>query len=437
MAARRDREARFTSLMHHITPERLRSAYQAINPKATAGVDGMTWDAYGQDLDTRIQDLHDRVQRGGYRVSPSRRAYIPKADGSTRPLGVSTLEDKIVQRALAEVLNAIYEVDFLGFSYGFRPGRNPHQALDAVTVAIESRKVNWVLDADIRGFFDALDHDRLEALIGHRIGDPRVLRLIHKMLIAGVMEEGEWRESDRGSPQGASLSPLLANIYLHYTLDVWAHAWRQSEARGEVYLVRFADDFLVCFQYKDDAQRFQTTLARRLAEFSLELHTTKTRLIEFGRFAAKNRQDRGEGKPETFDFLGFTHMCSRTREGKFAVRRKSMRKRMAAKLRSIREQLMLIRHAPIRAQGHWLRSVVQGWFNYHAVPWNSTTLKRFRDAVCRAWVRALRRRGQKHRLTWSRFARQCKPYLPAPRILHPWPAARFAMRLTQGRSPVR
>ncbi len=437
MAARRDREARFTSLMHHITPELLRVAFDGLHRKAAAGVDGMTWHEYAQDVEARLVDLHDRVQRGGYWVSPSRRTYIPKAGGGQRPLGIATLEDKIVQRALAEVLNAIYEVDFLGFSYGFRPGRSQHQALDAVTVAIEGRKVNWVLDADIRGFFDAIDHDRLVAMLEHRIGDPRILRLIRKMLAAGVMEEGEWRATDRGAAQGASLSPLLANVYLHYAFDTWAHAWRKSEARGEVYLVRFADDFLVCIQDRKDAQRFQAALAERLATFGLELHPEKTRLLEFGRFAAENRARAGKGKPESFDFLGFTHMCSRTRRGEFAVRRAPMRKRMVAKLKAINETLKRNRHRPIPEQGRWIRSVVQGWLNYYAVPRTSEALKCFYDVVCRHCLKALRRRGQKHRLPWSRFVVWRNLFIPTPKILHPWPDQRFAMRLTQGRSPVR
>jgi RNA-directed DNA polymerase len=436
-AARRDRGARFTALMHHITPDRLEAAFRALNRRAAAGVDGVTWDSYAEDLQARLKDLHDRVQRGGYWVSPSRRTYIPKAGGGRRPLGIATLEDKIVQRALVEVLNAIYEVDFLGFSYGFRPGRNQHQALDAVTVAIESRKVSWVLDADIRGFFDAIDHDRLMEMLERRIGDRRILRLIRKMLAAGVMEDDVYKASDRGSAQGSSLSPLLANVFLDHVFDVWAHDWRQRHARGEMYLVRYADDIIVCAQHRSDLQRFHAALAQRLGEYGLELHPDKTRQIEFGRFAAVNREQRGEGKPETFDFLGFTHMCSRTRKGKFAVRRKSIRKRMATKLKEINKTLKRIRHRPIEEQGRWLRAVVQGWYNYHAVPRNGPSLKRFYDAVCRHWIKALRRRGQKHRLAWSRFRRWRDRFLPRPRILHPWPSQRFNTRLTRGRSPVR
>jgi RNA-directed DNA polymerase len=437
MAARVDREARFTSLMHHMTPELLRAAFDGLHRKAAAGVDGMTWHEYAQDVEARLADLHDRVQRGGYWVSPSLRTYIPKAGGGQRPLGIATLEDKIVQRVLAEVLNAIYEVDFLGFSYGFRPGRNPHQALDAVTVAIEGKKVNWVLDADIRGFFDAIDHGRLVAMLEHRIGDPRILRLIRKMLAAGVMEEGQWRTTDRGAAQGASLSPLLANVYLHYAFDTWAHAWRKSEARGEVYLVRFADDFLVCIQDRKDAQRFQAALAERLAAFGLELHPEKTRLLEFGRFAAENRARAGKGKPESFDFLGFTHMCSRTRGGRVHGTSHAHAEADGGQAEGDQRDPEAQPPPPHRGAGPLDRLGRAGGGNYFAVPRTSQVLKRFHDVVCRHRIKALRRRGQKHRLAWRRFVVWRNMFIPAPKILHPWPNERFAMRLTQGRSPVR
>jgi RNA-directed DNA polymerase len=437
MAARRDREAQFTALMHHITIDRLRAAFAGMNRKAAAGVDGETWDAYAKDLEARLEDLHGRIQRGGYWVSPARRTYIPKAGGGRRPLGIATLEDKIVQRAVSEVMEAIYEVDFLGFSYGFRRGRHQHQALDAVTYGIERRKVNWVLDTDIKGFFDAIDHDRLRELLGRRIGDKRLLRLIDKMLVAGVMEGDEWRRTDRGSAQGSALSPLLANVYLHYVFDVWAHEWRQRNATGEVYLVRYADDIIVMFQRCGDAKRFQRELAQRLSKYELELHPGKTRLIEFGRFAAENRAMRGQRRPETFDFLGFTHLCGRTRKGGFTVRRTSMQKRMTAKLKEIKETLKRRRHRPIEEQGRWLAAVMRGWFNYHAVPGNQSALSWFYFTVSRHWLRALRRRSQKHRLPWSRFKALQDQFLPKPRVLHDWPSRRFDQRLTQGRSPVR
>ena len=306
----------------------------------------MTWDAYGQDLEENLQELLARVHSGAYRASPSRRAYIPKADGRQRPLGIATLEDKILQRAVVEVLNAIYEVDFLGFSYGFRPGRSPHDALDALTVGIERKKVNWVLDADINEFFTSLDHDWLTRFLEHRIADKRVLRLIHKWVNAGVIEDGEWTASETGAPQGASASPLLANIYLHYVLDRWVRQWRQRHAHGDVVIVRFADDFVAGFEHKSDAEQFLADLRERFAKFALELHPDKTRLIEFGRYAARNRAARGDGKPETFDFLGFTHICGKTKNGQFWLRRKTISKRMRAKLTEVKDQIKQRRHLP-------------------------------------------------------------------------------------------
>ena len=316
-AAQTDKEARFTALLHHVDVERLRAAYWAIRPKATPGVDGVTWRDYGSDLEGNLRDLHDRVHAARYRARPSRRVFIAKADGRLRPLGVAALEDKILQRALVEVLNAIYEADFLGFSYGFRPGRSPHHVLDALSVGIVRRKVNWVLDADFREFFTSLDHRWLERFLEHRIADRRVLRLIQKWMAAGVIENGAWTASEEGVPQGASASPLLANVYLHYVFDLWAHQWRRRKARGDVVIVRFCDDFVVGFEHRDDAERFWSDLRDRLAEFSLELNAEKTRLIQFGRFAAMNRAERGLGKPETFSFLGFTHICATTKNGRF------------------------------------------------------------------------------------------------------------------------
>ena len=435
-AARRNRKERFTSLLHHVSVDRLRTAFESLSKQAAPGVDGVTWQTYGKALESNLADLLDRLHRGAYRARPSRRVFIPKPDGRQRPIGVAALEDKIVQRATVEVLNAIYEVDFQGFSYGFRPGRGQHNALDAVSVAVQKRKVNWVLDADIRGFFDAIDHEWLMQFVEHRIADKRILRLIRKWLNAGVMEGGTWQPSEEGTPQGATISPLLANVYLHYAFDLWARSWRNKHARGEVIIVRYADDFVVGFQYRDDALRFQEELAQRLRKFSLELHPDKTRLIEFGRFAADNRQRRGQGKPETFDFLGFTHFCSQSRRGKFMVKRSTSRKRMAAKLKSIKVELMRRRHHDIPSQGDWLHSVVAGYFNYHAIPGNQQALSGFLRAIRRHWIRALRRRSQKHRMTWERFYRLTDRWLPKPRVLHPWPWDRLIVT-TQGRSPVR
>jgi group II intron reverse transcriptase/maturase len=434
--AQRDKQVRFTALLHHVTVERLEQAYRAIRPGAAPGIDGVTWRDYGQDLEANLRDLHDRVQRGAYRARPTRRVFIPKPDGRQRPLGVAALEDKVVQRALVEVLNAVYESDFLGFSYGFRPGRSPHDALDALSVGIARKKVNWVLDADLRDFFTKLDQGRLEKFLEHRIADKRVLRLIGKWLRAGVIEEGEWSETPEGTAQGASVSPLLANVYLHYVFDLWADQWRRRHARGEMIVVRFADDYVAGFEHRDDAERFLTDLRARLAEFALELAEEKTRLIEFGRYAATNRARRGDPKPDTFTFLGFTHICAKTRHGSFKLKRITSKKRLRAKLREIKVELRRRMHLPIPEQGRWLARVLQGHFNYYAVPDNGRALSAFRHWVTWHWLRALRRRSQRTRLTWERMGRIAVRWLPTPRIQHPWPAVRFDAK-TQGRSPVR
>jgi len=428
-AARGDSSLRFTNLLHHVTVELLGQAYKALNPKATPGVDGMTWYEYGSGLEERLKDLHGQVHRGVYRAQPSKRTYIHKEDGRLRPLGIAALEDKIVQLAVVWVLQAIYEEDFFGFSYGFRPGRSQHNALDAIWVTIVQRKVNWLLDADIRGFFDSIVHDWMERFIEHRIGDPRILRLIHKWLKAGVSEDSEWSSTEVGTPQGATVSPLLANIYLHYVLDLWVDAWRKRHARGEVYIVRYADDFLMGFQYRSDAVAFHQALEERVRKFSLELNAEKTRLIEFGRFAAENRAKRGEGKPETFDFLGFTHICARQRkDGRFTVRRKTIARRLRKKVMEVTKELMRIRHSPVPEQGKWLRSVIGGYYNYHAIPGNCQALNSFRKLLARAWLRALRRRSQKGRnLTWARMKKLLDTWFPRPRVLHPYPDQRLCV----------
>jgi len=369
--AQTDREARFTALLHHVDVDRLRAAYFALEPKAAPGVDGVTWHDYGQDLEANLKDLHQRVHRGSYRARPSRRVFIPKADGRQRPLGVAALEDKILQRALVEVLNAIYEADFLGFSYGFRPGRGPHHALDALATGIRRKRVNWVLDADFSDYFSSLDHRWPGRFLEHRIADRRVLRLIQKWLAAGVVEKGSWTACEEGVPQGASVSPLLANVYAHYVLDLWAHQWRTRHARGDVVIARFADDFVVGFEHRQDAERFWADLRERLAKFGLELNAEKTRLIRFGRFAAQQRRERGLGKPETFSFLGFAHICAESRNGRFKLKRTTDSKRVRAKLRAVKDELRWRRHLPIPEQGHWLASVLRGHYNYYAVPDNS------------------------------------------------------------------
>lgn len=434
--ARKDKDVRFTALLHHVTVDRLREAYRALRPGAAAGVDGVTWWDYGRDLEANLRDLHARVHRGAYRARPTRRVFIPKPDGRLRPLGVAALEDKILQRAVVEVLNAIYEQDFLGFSYGFRPGRSAHDALDALAAGITRKKVNYVLDADIRDFFTRLDQGWLERFLEHRIADRRVLRLIRKWLRAGVIEDGEWSDTQEGTAQGASASPLLSNVYLHYVLDLWADQWRRRHAHGDVILVRFADDYMAGFEHRDDAERFLADLRERFAKFALELHPDKTRLIEFGRFAAQSRAGRGLGKPETFEFLGFTHMCARSRRGWFKLKRVTSKKRMQAKLHAVKTEMRQRMHLPIPEQGRWLASVLDGHYRYYAVPDNSEALRGFRRRIARHWRHALRRRSQKGRLTWERVARLANRWLPQPRILHPWPNLRFDAK-TQGRSPVR
>ena len=424
-AARKDRSAKFTALLHHITIDALRNAFGQLNKKASAGIDGMTWQQYEGGLEKNLKDLHGRLHRGAYRAKPSRRVHIPKADGRLRPLGIASLEDKLVQRAVVEVLNAIYEEDFIGFSYGFRPGRSQHDALDALATGIQRKKVNWVLDADIRGFFDAIDHGWLSQFVEHRIGDKRVLRLIQKWLKAGVMEDGRKTESSEGTPQGATVSPLLANVYLHYVLDLWVQQWRKKRARGDVVVVRYADDFIVGFQYQSDAEQFLGELRERLRKFSLELHPEKTRLIEFGRYADERRRARELGKPETFNFLGFTHICAKTKQGEFQLARRTMRERMRAKLSEVKTELRRRMHQPIPKQGRYLRAVVTGFFGYHAVPTNMRALQAFRTEVEKLWLKTLRRRSQKDRTSSERMKAHTQRWVPAPRIQHPWPDERF------------
>ncbi len=436
-AARKDRKQRFTALLHHVYDgQRLRAAYLALKRDAVAGIDGETWQHYGEHLEEHLQDLAARLKRGAYRANPVRRAYISKADGRPRPLGVPTLEDKIVQRAVVEVLNAVYETEFVGFSYGFRPGRSPHDALDALSVGIQQRKVGWVLDADIRGFFDTLDHGWLMRFVEHRIGDRRIGRLIQEWLRAGVVEDGQWTPGEKGTVQGGSISPLLANLYLHYVFDLWAHRWRRTQARGEMIVVRFADDFVVGFEHRQTAEQFWADLRERFARFGLALHPDKTRLIEFGRFAAERRRRRGEGKPETFNFLGFTHVCGTARDGRFTVRRQTMRQRWQAKLRDIARVLWRRRHDPVPIMGAYLCAVVRGHFNYYGVPWNTPALRAFRAAIARLWRRVLASRSQRGHVGWTRMWRLVAQWLPPVRVCHPHPTARLVVT-TRGGSRMR
>ena len=425
-AARKDKKVQFTALLHHLTVDRLRESFYGLKRKAAPGVDGITWQEYEPGLQESLIDLHSRVHRGTYRAKPSRRVYIEKADGRQRPLGIAALEDKIVQQAVVTVLNQIYEEDFLGFSYGFRPGRSQHQALDALSYALRYKKVNYVLDADIRGFFDNLDKSWLIKFVGHRVADPRILRLIQKWLSAGVMEEGIWSETATGTPQGSVASPMLANIYLHYVFDLWMGKWRKQCAQGDVIAVRYADDVVLGFQHRAEAERFLRDIQERLSKFGLELHPDKTRLIEFGRFAEENRTRRGEGKPETFDFLGFTHISGKDRNGRFAVRRMTIRKRMRAKLQEIKQQIRARMHDTVPDTGSWLRAIMQDHFTYYAVPGNLDSLGMFRERVLSMWWRVLCRRSQKRGVTWERMLAIAQRWLPHPRVLHPYPAQRFA-----------
>jgi group II intron reverse transcriptase/maturase len=421
-----DKEVKFTALWHHVYDiDRLREAFYGLKRKGAKGVDGVTWGHYEETLEENLRDLSARLARGAYHAKPVRRVYIPKPDGRQRPIGVPALEDKIAQSATAEVLQAVYEADFKDCSYGFRPGRSQHDALDRLSVGIKMGKVNWVLDADLRAFFDTIDHEWLLKFVEHRIADKRVLRHIKKWLLAGVLEDGKIWQAEYGTPQGGSLSPLLANIYLHYAQDIWADIWKKKTAKGEMLIVRFADDSVFGFQYRSDAERFLETMKNRFSRFHLELNAEKTRLIEFGRFAAENRAGRGEGKPETFDFLGFTHICDKTRKGRFIVLRQTKRKRMQAKLKEIKIELRRRLHAPVYEVGQWLESVLRGHYQYYGVPRNIESLQSFYYQVIWLWKRALSRRSQKGRISWEQMARRIERWLPRPTIMHPYPEQRL------------
>ena len=434
--ARERKQERFTALLHHVTVSLLRESFGALKKNAAPGVDGVTWLDYETGLEDRLVDLHSRVHRGTYRAQPSRRVYIPKADGRQRPLGIAALEDKIVQQAVVTVLNEIYETDFRGFSYGFRPGRNAHEALDALNAGLQKKRVNWILDADIKGFFDHVSHEWLLKFIGHRVADNRVLRLIQKWVKAGVSEDGEWSETTVGTPQGAVASPLLANVYLHYVFDLWAEKRREKVAHGDVIIVRYADDLVAGFQHQADAERFLKDFQERLAKFGLEIQPEKTRLIAFGRFAASDCRKRGKGKPETFAFLGFTHYCGTNSKGHFVVWRRTLAKRMRAKLHAIKQELRRKMHEPVAEVGAWLKRVVDGYYRYHAVPGNLAVLGRFRERLCRYWRHVLRRSSQRRKPDWEQLRPIFDRWIPRPRTLHPYPDVRFDARI-QGRSRMR
>ena len=428
-AATRKPQEKLTALLHHITTDALRCAFYDLKKTASAGVDGLVWTGYEDGLEERLLDLHGRVHSGAYRALPSRRVEIPKPDGGTRPLGIAALEDKIVQKAVVDViLTPIYEPEFLGFSYGFRPGRGAHDALDALAFGIERRKVNWIIDADIRAFFDRLSRDHLLRFLEHRIGDKRVLRLIAKWLNAGVMEDDEWKDDLQGTPQGAVVSPILANVYLHYVLDLWFQKkWRARKATGDTIIVRYADDFVVGCQRKADAAQFLHDLRERMSQFALELHPDKTRLVEFGRFAMADRRARGERRPETFDFLGFTHYCKKKRNGKFGLGRKPIAKRVTRTLKRVKAKLRERMHEDVHDTAQWLGRVVNGWLNYYAVPTSARALRGFARRLLWIWLRTLRGRSQKDRTTIAGVARLAALYWPPVKVRHPWPTERFAV----------
>lgn len=426
-AACDDKKMRFNNLLNHVTPELLRASFFELKKHSAPGIDGVTWAKYAENFEARIEDLHVRIHRGTYRALPSKRGWIPKLDGQMRPLGIAALEDKIVQQAVRVILECIYEQDFLGFSYGFRPRRSSHRALDALSVGIERQKVNWILDADIRGFFDNISHDWLLKFLEHRISDPRMLRLLKKWLRAGVSEDGTWSPTKVGTPQGAVISPLFANVFLHYVLDLWIDAWRKRQARGEVIIVRYADDFVIGFREESDARRCLAELRERFTKFGLELHPDKTRLIEFGRCANERRSQRGDGPPETFDFLGFTHICGTTRKGAFAIHRISAAKKLHNKLAELKNKLNRMMHWDLAQVGAWVLSVLRGWCQYHAIPGNIHRLRQFRTALQVLWLNALRRRSQRgRRMTWAKFSRISQRWIPPVRILHPYPSVRFS-----------
>lgn len=425
-AVKRDKEDKLTALYHHIYQvEHLREAYEGLKKKAAPGIDGENWQHYGENLAANLESLSERLARGAYRAKAVRRKYIEKAGGGLRPLGIPALEDKIVQSVTGQILTVVWEAEFKGFSYGFRPGKSAHNALDALVVGIEEKRVNWVLDADIRGYFDTISHEWLIKFIEHRIGDRRIVKLIQKWLRAGVLEEGQWKQNEAGTPQGGLISPILANIYLHYVFDLWAHQWRKQKASGDVILVRYADDFVVGFEHREEAERFEEELVERLKKFNLELASEKTRLIEFGRNAVRNRSGRGDGKPETFNFLGFTHLCSTTRKGRFVVKRQTMRKRVRAKLKAVKDELRRRMHASIPEQGRWLAAVLRGHYQYYGVPFNSRALWSFYYRIQRLWQGVLSRRSQKGKASWERIVRLSYKWLPNPHIYHPYPAQRL------------
>ena len=431
-SAVRHRKQSFTALLHHLTPTLLEESFYQLKRAAAEGVDGVSWREYEEDLGRRLEDLHQRIHKGRYRPRPARRVYIPKADGTKRPLSILSIEDKIVQQAVVSMLNQIYETDFLGFSYGFRPQRSQHDALDSLAWSITRKRVNWVLDLDIQKFFDTVDHEWLIRMIRHRVQDKRLIKLIVRWIKVGVVDEAGMRQpSERGVPQGSVISPLLANIYLHYVFDVWSHQWRQKKAKGDVTVVRYADDVVLGFQHEADAREYLGLLTQRLQAFGLAAHPEKTRLIRFGRYAMSQRAARGEGRPETFDFLGFTHYCTTCRRGRFKLGRKTSRMRLVKQIQAVKRELRQRMHLPVRENLAWLNRVVRGHINYFGVPGNSPAIGRFRMEIVRRWMKLLRRRSQRTRLNWAKFSPWVDRNLVKARIVHPYPEQRFRAKYSR------
>lgn len=426
-AARRHKDLQFNNLLHHITLDCLSQAFYHLNKQAAKGVDEQDWHSYAEGLAQHLPRLHQQVQSGRYRAQAIKRVWIPKADGSQRPIGITSIEDKIVQQAVVWVLEAIYEQDFLGFSYGFRPNRSQHQALDAVYMAISVKKVGWIIDADLKAFFDTLNHDWMMRFLEHRIADRRVLRLIKGWLTAKVQDGKQSQKSSLGTPQGGVISPLLANIYLHYVLDLWLQQWRKRRSRGDVYIVRYADDFIIGCQYRDDADGLLHAIKQRFAKFALSLNEQKTKLIEFGRFAGQNRAQRGQSKPDTFDFLGFTHACGEAlSSGKFMLKRYTIKKKARAFLARVKAFIRNgICYSPY-AVGNKLKQILTGYFNYFAIPGNQACIGMIRTEVCKYWLRTLRRRSQKGRtFNWQRLKGLVMLFIPHTRVRHPYPNQRL------------
>lgn len=427
--AKENKNLIFTELLHHATPEMFMECYRSLNKRATPGIDRQSWEEYGKEnLEEKLKDLRNRVFNGTYRSLPARRVFIPKANGKMRPLGIVAIEDKIVQNVIRTILDQVYEPTFKGFSYGFRSGRSCHDALDALSYCIQHGKINWILDADLRSYFDSIPHDKLIGVVKLRVGDPRIIRLIKKWLKAGVLENESISISDYGTIQGGVISPLLANIYLHYALDEWIDKIRTNiPSLGRISIVRYADDFVICFQNRWAATKLLEELREQLGRFGLELQREKTRLIEFGRFAIQNRRARGDRKPETFDFLGFTHICSKAKNGYFAIRRITSSKKFCRKLQDVKQEIRKRMHRNIDETLEWLKRLLLGYYQYYAVPYNILKLDSFRYHVGMYLFKMLRRRSQKARrtITWTWKKLHVDAALPRPKQVHDLPDLRF------------